>query len=257
MNASTRNASGRPTGHTARGSRRRVRLGLIVAAGILVGGAPPALAAAHAEPSVAAAAQPDGPRPAAAIDQDGDPGLVLDGWEIAIRQRRQGPATPAPVTAAPSAVEVAPVIPVPPPSAPLPPDAVARILVPSIGMDLPVYRGGQHTIDGGVATLFDDGPGGWRDPVSPGDTGTLWIAGHHTSHGAPFLLVDQIVVGATVVVVDRDGNPHSYQIIDRAIVGTSVDPSAVYGTDGSARRLVVQTSMGRSHRLLLTGVLVE
>jgi len=128
--------------------------------------------------------------------------------------------------------------------------------VPSIGLDRPVYQGGQSTINRGVATLFDDGPGGWRAPISPGGQGTLWIAGHHTSHGAPFLLVDRVKVGDVALIRGADGVTYTYKFVDRKIVGTSVKAGAVYGTDPAAHRMILQTSMGSAHRLLLTGSLV-
>ncbi len=143
-----------------------------------------------------------------------------------------------------------------PASAPLPPGAVARISMAAIGLDLPVYRGSQSTIDLGVATLFDDGPGGWSAPVALGGRGTVWIAAHHTSHGAPFRLVDRMAVGDRISVRDANGAVYTYQVVDRRIVGTAVTPGAIYGDDPSAHRLVVQTSMGASHRLLLTASLI-
>jgi len=160
------------------------------------------------------------------------------------------PAPPAPTSPVPSAPVTAPA------PAAWPSGTVAWLTVPAIGLDRPVFRGGQSTIDRGVATLFDDGPGGWRAPVAPGAPGTLWIAGHHTSHGAPFRHVDELAVGDVAIVRGLDGVPHTYRFVARRIVGTAVYADVVYGRDPSMRRLELQTSMGSAHRLLLTGVLV-
>jgi sortase (surface protein transpeptidase) len=159
-------------------------------------------------------------------------------------------APPAPASPVPSSPVTAP------PPAAWPSGAVAWLTVPAIGLDRPIFRGGQSTIDRGVATLFDDGPGGWRAPVAPGAPGTLWIAGHHTSHGAPGRHVDELAVGDVAIVRGLDGVPHTYRFVARRIVGTAVYPDVVYGRDPSMRRLELQTSMGSAHRLLLTGVLV-
>jgi sortase (surface protein transpeptidase) len=181
----------------------------------------------------------------------------LDGWEHALGHHLAPPAPPAVVSTAPARVSlVAASATKPRPRPPLPSGAVAWLTVPAIGLERPVYRGGQSTIDRGLATLFDDGPGGWRAPISPGAEGTLWIAGHHTSHGAPFLLVDRIKVGDVALVRGPDGVTYTYRFVARKIVGTSVNSSAVYGTDPAAHRMILQTSMGRTHRLLLTGSLV-
>jgi len=168
---------------------------------------------------------------------------------------RAAALVPSPAALAPPA-PAPPVVPAPPSPVAWPSGAVAWLTVPAIGLDRPVFRGGQSTIDHGVATLFDDGPGGWRAPVAPGSRGTVWIAAHHTSHGAPFRHVDELSVGDVAIVRGRDGVAHTYRFVGRRIVGTAVYPSVVYGSDPSMRRLELQTSMGSAHRLLLTGVLV-
>jgi LPXTG-site transpeptidase (sortase) family protein len=133
--------------------------------------------------------------------------------------------------------------------------AATRVVIPSLRLDRPVVRGGQSVIDRGEVTLFDDGPGGWRDPVGPGEPGTYWLAAHRTSAGGPFIDLPALALG-DIVELRTAGTTYRYQVVQRVVVGEWVAPDAVYGNDASSRRLVLQTCTSATERLLVTAVLV-
>jgi sortase A len=76
---------------------------------------------------------------------------------------------------------------------PLPGDAIGRIVIPAIDKRYWVVEG----------TAVDDlkkGPGHYGDTPLPGEEGTVGIAGHRTTHGAPFRKIDKLERGDEVRV---------------------------------------------------------
>jgi sortase A len=81
---------------------------------------------------------------------------------------------------------------------PLPGDAIGKITLPAIDKSYLVVEG----------TDTDDlrkGPGHYDDTPMPGKPGTVGIAGHRTTHGAPFRKIDQLKPGDEVIVDTTDG----------------------------------------------------
>lgn len=76
---------------------------------------------------------------------------------------------------------------------PLPGDAIARISIPSIGVD-------EYVVEGTDTPNLRKGPGHYPSTPLPGDGGTTAIAGHRTTYGAPFRRVDDLDRGARIVV---------------------------------------------------------
>jgi sortase A len=85
---------------------------------------------------------------------------------------------------------------------PLPPpakgDPIASIEIPKIGVDWIVVEGVEL---GQLA----DGPGHYPDTPMPGQLGNVSIAGHRTTHGAPFYRVDELQQGDEIVVTTVQG----------------------------------------------------
>ncbi len=82
---------------------------------------------------------------------------------------------------------------------PLPGDAIGKITLPTIDKSYLVVEG----------TDTDDlrkGPGHYDDTPLPGKGGTVGIAGHRTTHGAPFRQIDKLKPGDEVVVDTTDGS---------------------------------------------------
>ena len=183
--------------------------------------------------------------------------------ETIVRQADASSPTPPPTNTSPSrGVETAPTPtePVntiePTPSAPAPgwaPQQEASVSIPRLGISLPVHMGGQEVIDQGVAAHYS-GPVS-RPPASLGDAGTYWLAGHHSTHGKPFARLPESTVGDQVVVTNRQGVSFTYAVTSTLVVGTKADRSVIYGTDPSARRILLQTCLGNTRRLLVHGTL--
>ncbi|MEZ5371455.1 MAG: class E sortase [Microthrixaceae bacterium] len=78
-----------------------------------------------------------------------------------------------------------------------PPDA--RLRVDALDLDVPVVEG----VDLGS---LSHGVGHWPGTAGPGEAGNMVIAGHRTTHGAPFRRLDELAVGdeVTIGVADRD-----------------------------------------------------
>jgi sortase A len=81
---------------------------------------------------------------------------------------------------------------------PLPGDAIGEIVLPTIDRSAFVVEG----------TGTDDlrkGPGHYPDTPLPGERGTVAIAGHRTTNGAPFRNIDQLDHGDRIVLKMHHG----------------------------------------------------
>jgi sortase A len=67
-------------------------------------------------------------------------------------------------------------------------DAVGRIRIPAIDVD-------QVVVEGTETASLRNGPGHYPGTVLPGQGGTVGIAGHRTTYGAPFRRIDEIEPG--------------------------------------------------------------
>jgi sortase A len=76
---------------------------------------------------------------------------------------------------------------------PLPGDAIGRIRIPSIGVS-------EYVVEGTETGDLRKGPGHYRDTPLPGDRGTVAIAGHRTTYGAPFRRLDDVEKGDRIFV---------------------------------------------------------
>jgi sortase A len=76
---------------------------------------------------------------------------------------------------------------------PLPGDAVGKIVIPSIDVS-------EYVVEGTDMENLRKGPGHYPDTPLPGERGTVAIAGHRTTYGAPFRKLDELDPGATIEV---------------------------------------------------------
>ncbi|MDQ3587300.1 MAG: class E sortase [Actinomycetota bacterium] len=76
---------------------------------------------------------------------------------------------------------------------PLKGDAIGRIELPTLGRRYLIVEG-TDTGD------LRKGPGHYPDTPLPGERGTVGIAGHRTTHGAPFRTVDKLRPGDRIVM---------------------------------------------------------
>jgi sortase A len=122
--------------------------------------------------------------------------------------------------------------------------AIANLRIPSIELDVMVVEGTD------VVTL-KTGPGHYDKTSYPWqDTGTVGIAGHRTTYGAPFWSLNEVRPGDEIIVATKKGT-FEYEVTgSRDVLPTDVkvlrqtkDPTLVLTTCSprfsAARRLIV------------------
>ncbi len=93
------------------------------------------------------------------------------------------------------------------------------IAIPKLGIDTPLLEGIR-------LTTLDNSPGHWPGSAMPGEVGNVVVAGHRTSHDAPFRDLDQLVAGDVVEFTTAPG------LINYTVTGTQiVDPDAIWIVD--------------------------
>jgi sortase A len=81
---------------------------------------------------------------------------------------------------------------------PLEGDAIARIVIPAIGVS-------EYVVEGTDTGDLRKGPGHYPDTPLPGERGTAAIAGHRTTYGAPFRDIDDLERGQVIRLDMPDG----------------------------------------------------
>jgi len=98
---------------------------------------------------------------------------------------------------------------------PLRGDALGKLLIPSIGVS-------EYVVEGTDADNLRKGPGHYPDTPLPGQRGTVAIAGHRTTYGAPFRHIDKLRKGDRILVDMPDGSflyrVERTQIVDKDAV---------------------------------------
>jgi sortase A len=100
-----------------------------------------------------------------------------------------------------------------------PGDAMGRIRIPDIGVSEVVVHGT------GTGDLRK-GPGHYPETPLPGERGTVAVAGHRTTYGAPFRKLDQLDAGARIEMAMPYGR-FTYRVERTRIV----PPTALWVTD--------------------------
>lgn len=138
-------------------------------------------------------------------------------------------------------------------------EAIARLELPTLGVTKTVAHGvDRETLRGG--------PGHYPSSALPGQRGNVAIAGHRTTHGAPFADIDRLAPGDEIVI-DGPAGRHVYRVEgqpadDGALIGHRiVDPSAVEViADQGDDRLTLTAchpKFSARQRIIVTAVLVE
>lgn len=95
--------------------------------------------------------------------------------------------------------------------------AIAHLSIPAIGVD-------QYVVSGTATADLDKGPGHYTGTAMPGQEGNVVIAGHRTTHGAPFNRLGDVVVGDKIILTTLSGANLTY-VVSQA--PTPVSPSDV------------------------------
>jgi sortase A len=86
------------------------------------------------------------------------------------------------------------------PAPPPPPDgeAIARIVIPRLGLD-------KAVVEGTELSQLRKGPGHYKGTPLPGQPGNASIAGHRTTYGAPLFRADELRPGDAILVSTVQG----------------------------------------------------
>jgi sortase A len=176
------------------------------------------------------------------ISQHQDQSQLKSAFDAAVRAHHPPKATGAGPALIPAATRVA-----------SPPDGtvVARIQIPVIGVD-------QYVVSGTNATDLSKGPGHYIGTAVPGQAGNVAIAGHRTTHGAPFNRLGQLVKGDQIYLTTISGEHLTY-----VVSGTpqAVSPSDVavlnYFGDNRITLTTCTPEFSASQRLIAVGTLKE
>ena len=84
-------------------------------------------------------------------------------------------------------------------------------MIPAIGVD-EVVRSGVSL------SVIDRGPAHWVGTADPGGPGNVVLAGHRTTHSAPFRDLDRLQVGDPILLTNRDGFVSVYLVRDTFVV---------------------------------------
>jgi len=136
---------------------------------------------------------------------------------------------------------------------PSPPDGsvVARLQIPAIGLD-------QYVVAGTSADQLSQGPGHYDGTAMPGQAGNVAIAGHRTTHGAPFNRLGQLVHGDRIILTDLSGQDFTYVVsgTPQAVSPNDVAVLNYFGDD----RITLTTctpEFSAAQRLIVVGQLKE
>ena len=102
---------------------------------------------------------------------------------------------------------------------PLPGDAIGEIEMPAIDKS-------AYVVEGTDTGDLRKGPGHYPDTPMPGERGTVAIAGHRTTHGAPFRNIDKLGPGDRITLQMPYGS-----FIYRVERTQIVEPTALWVTD--------------------------
>ena len=135
---------------------------------------------------------------------------------------------------------------------PPPPDdgeAIARMVIPKIGMD-------KIVVEGVSRGDLRKGPGHYPGTALPGQPGNAAIAGHRTTYGAPFHRVDELEPGDEILVTTLQGS-FTYEVTGQEIVS----PRDVHVIEDQGDDRLTLTSCHPKYsarqRIVITAALVD
>ncbi len=117
------------------------------------------------------------------------------------------------------------VTPVLPAAKPIPPEekGVARLVIPSIGVN-------RIVVEGATADALTKGPGHFPETPLPGQLGNAAIAGHRTTHLAPFFDIDKLQPGDEITVITLNGR-YVYHVTGTEVVAPDDYAAVIPTTD--------------------------
>jgi sortase A len=109
---------------------------------------------------------------------------------------------------------------VPDPSVRRPIQVIGRIQIPKLGLDTELR-------DQITQESIDLGPSHWPGTAVPGGFGNVVVAGHRSSHSAPFHDLGALQAGDAIILRDTVGRAFTYRVTEQFVVS----PNAMWITD--------------------------
>jgi sortase A len=136
-----------------------------------------------------------------AIGEHHEQSALRSQFEAAVHAHHRAPATASGAAAAtqallPAGATVA---------VPAEGSVLAELNIPAIGVD-------QFVVSGTATADLAKGPGHYTGTAMPGQAGNVVIAGHRTTHGAPFNRLGDIVVGDKIILTTLSGVNLTYVV---------------------------------------------
>ena len=126
---------------------------------------------------------------------------------------------------------------------------VARLQIPSIGVD-------QYVVSGTSTDDLSRGPGHYVGTALPGQAGNVAIAGHRTTHGAPFNGLDRLVRGNRIVLTTTWGEHLTYVVSGTPVAVSPGDVSVLnYFGDNRITLTTCNPEFSSTQRLVAVGQL--
>ena len=128
---------------------------------------------------------------------------------------------------------------------------VAHLQIPTIGVD-------QYVVEGTNSTDLSKGPGHYVGTAMPGQAGNVAIAGHRTTHGAPFNRLGQLGPGDRIILTTLSGESLTY-VVSGAPKAVSPNDVAVLNYFGDNRITLTTCTpeFSSTQRLIVVGELKQ
>jgi sortase A len=126
---------------------------------------------------------------------------------------------------------------------------VARLQIPAIGVD-------QYVVEGTTSGDLSKGPGHYLGTALPGQAGNVAIAGHRTTHGAPFNGLGHLVTGDRIILTTTWGEHLTYTVSGTPQVVSPGDVGVLnYFGDDRITLTTCNPEYSSSQRLIAVGKL--
>lgn len=121
-----------------------------------------------------------------------------------------------------------------------------RLMVPSLGLDLPVVYA-QAENEASFQKALQYGVVHYPGTAQAGEPGNVYIFGHSSDNiwsdgnfKSAFALLPQLEIGQDIVLTNSQGRAFTYRVVEKFV--TSPNNTSVLGQDPAKRQLTLQTS---------------
>lgn len=168
-------------------------------------------------------------------------------FNAAVHKQPMAPASPSALSSPPTSMDV---VPTPTHTLPaLPAGTVfGHLVIPRIGVN-------YYVVEGVGSAQLAEGPGHYPGTAAIGAAGNVGIAGHRTTHGAPFYNLNDLRPGDPIYLTNTAGQTFTYRVTthfvvapsDGAVLNPTPTPTLTLTTCNprysAAQRLIVQATL--------------